>query len=88
MAGSLPTSDLRLIKTSNFLILTLNIEHLQGSQRHRWGVEGVLVLVAVMTMVKVEVVGEMTDVIEVIADKHVHKVGEEVTKKFRGMVGW
>ena len=42
-----------------------------------------------MTMVKVEVVGEMTDVIEVIADKHVHKVGEEVTKKkFRGMVGW
>ena len=45
-----------------------------------------------MTMVKVEVVGEITDVIEVIADKHVHKVGEEVTrevtKKFRGMVGW
>ena len=41
-----------------------------------------------MTMVKVEVVGEMTDVIEVIADKHVHKAGEEVTKKFRGMVGW
>ena len=45
-----------------------------------------------MTMVKVEVVGEMTDVIEVIAVKHVHKVGEEVTrevtKKFRGMVGW
>ena len=41
-----------------------------------------------MTMVKVEVVGEMTDVIEVIADKHVHNVGEEVTKKFRGMVGW
>ena len=40
-----------------------------------------------MTMVKVEVVGEMTDVIEVIADKHVHKVGKEVTKKFRGMVG-
>ena len=41
-----------------------------------------------MTMVKVEVVEEMSDVIEVIADKHVHKVGEEVTKKFRGMVGW
>ena len=41
-----------------------------------------------MTMVKVGVVEEMTDVIEVIADKHVHKVGEEVTKKFRGMVGW
>ena len=41
-----------------------------------------------MTMVKVEVVGEMTDVIEVIADKHLHKVGEEVTKKFSGMVGW
>ena len=41
-----------------------------------------------MTMVKVEVVEEMTDVIEVIADKHVHKVGEDVTKKFRGMVGW
>ena len=49
-----------------------------------------MVLVAVMTMVQVKVVGEMTDVIgiEVIADKHVHKVGEEVTKKFRGMVGW
>ena len=47
-----------------------------------------MVLVAVMTMVQVEVVGEMTDVIEVMADKHVHKVGEEVTKKFRGMVGW
>ena len=32
------------------------------------------------------------DVIEVMMDKHVHKVGEEVTrevtKKFRGMVGW
>ena len=41
-----------------------------------------------MTMVKVEVVGEMTDVIEVIADKHVHKVGEQVPKMFRGMVGW
>ena len=44
-----------------------------------------MVLVAVMTMVQVEVVGEMTD-------KHVHNVGEEVTrevtKKFRGMVGW
>ena len=35
-----------------------------------------------------KLLGEMTDVIEVIADKHVHKVGEEVTKKFRGMVGW
>ena len=34
----------------------------------------------------------MTDIIEVMVDKHVHKVGEEVTrevtKKFRGMVGW
>ena len=34
----------------------------------------------------------MTDVIEVMVDKHVHKDGEEVTrevtKKFRGMVGW
>ena len=45
-----------------------------------------------MTMVQVNVVREMMDVIEVMADKHVHKVGEEVTrevtKKFRGMVGW
>ena len=44
-----------------------------------------------MTMVKVEVVGEITDVIEVIADKHVHKVGEEVTrvltKEVKDMVG-
>ena len=51
-----------------------------------------MVLVAVMTMVQVEVVGEMTNIIEVMAYKHVHKVGEEVirefTKKFRGMVGW
>ena len=38
-----------------------------------------------MTMVKVEVVGEMTDVIEVIADKHVHKVGEEVQAKYGGV---
>ena len=34
----------------------------------------------------------MTDVIEVMVDKHVHKVGEEVTrevtKEFRDMVGW
>ena len=34
----------------------------------------------------------MTDVIEVMVDKRLHKVGEEVTrevtKKFRGMVGW
>ena len=41
-----------------------------------------------MTMVQVNVVREMMDVIEVMADKQVHKVGEEVTKKFRGMVGW
>ena len=41
-----------------------------------------------MTMV----VGEMTDIIWVIAGKNVQKVGEvvtrEVTKKFWGMVGW
>ena len=34
----------------------------------------------------------MTDVIEVMVDKQMHKDGEEVTrevtKKFRGMVGW
>ncbi len=35
-----------------------------------------LVLVAVMTMVQVNVVREMMDVIEVMADKQVHKVGE------------
>ena len=44
-----------------------------------------------MTMVQVEVKVEV-DIIEVMEDKHVHKVGEEVTrevtKKFRGMVGW
>ena len=44
-----------------------------------------------MVAVQVEVV-EVTDIFEVMADKHVHKVGEEVTreftKKFRGMVGW
>ena len=43
-----------------------------------------------MTKVQVEVVWEMTDVIQVMADKH--KVGEEVTmeftKKFSGTVWW
>ena len=61
----LPTSELRLIKTSNVLILPL--KYLQGthegSQRHGCEVGWVLVLVAVMTKVQVEVVGEMTDVI-------------------------
>ena len=44
-----------------------------------------------MVAVQVEVV-EVTDVIEMMADKHVHKDGEEVTrevtKEFRGNGAW
>ena len=64
-SGRLPTSNLRLIKTSDFFISPL--KYLQGthegSQRHGCEVGWVLVLVAVMTKVQVEVVWEMTDVI-------------------------
>ena len=41
-------------------------------------------LVAVMTMVQVEVKVEV-DIIEVMEDKHVHKVGEEVQAKYGGV---
>ena len=65
VAGRLPTSNLRSIKTSDFFIAPL--KYLQGthegSQRHGCEVGWVLVLVAVMTKVQVEVVWEMTDVI-------------------------
>ena len=37
-------------------------------------------MVAVMTMVHVEVVEEVMDVIEVVADKQVHNDGDKVTR--------
>ena len=40
---------------------------------------------AVLTIVKVEVDGEVIDVIEVLADKQVHKVRDEVTREVSDM---
>ena len=40
---------------------------------------------AVLTIVKVEVDGEVIDVIEVLADKQVHKVKGEVTREVSDM---
>ena len=48
-------------------------------------------LVAVLTMAQVDVVGEVMDVIEVVTDKQLHKVGDEVTwqvtKEVRDIMG-
>ena len=38
-------------------------------------------LVAELTMVHVKVVGEVTDVVEVVADKHVHKLMARISRE-------